>query len=66
MLTDESGEESIKTFLVLDDDDRVIEGRCRGILKIGASVVVGYNTGVCTGGDVIDTDCEGQSLVQLR
>ena len=58
MLTDGSGEEGIKTFLVLDDDERVTEGRCRGILKIGASVVVGFNMGICRGEDVIDIDVE--------
>ena len=41
MLKALSGEEGIKSFSVLDDDDRIIKGRCRRILKIGASVVVG-------------------------
>ena len=58
MLIDGNGEETIKTFLVLDDDERVTEGRCRGILKNGASMVVGFNTGICNGEDVIDTDVE--------
>ena len=33
MLTAESGEEGIKIFSILDDDDRVTEGSCKGILK---------------------------------
>ena len=58
MLTGESGEEGIKIFSRLDDDDRVTEGMCRGILKNGASVVVGCSVGVCTEADVIDTYVE--------
>ena len=58
MLTDGSGEESIKNFLVLDDDDRVTEGRCRGILKIGAYVVASCNIEICRVEDVIDTNVE--------
>ena len=53
-----SGEESIKTFSVLDDDDIVIEGRCRRILKIGASVVAGCNIGICRVKYLIDIDVE--------
>ena len=58
MLTDGSGGESTKTFSLLDDDERVTEGRCRGILKIGASVVAGCNTGVCKGEYLINIDVE--------
>ena len=58
MLTAESGEEGIKIFLGLDDDDRVNEGRCRGILNNGASVVAGCRMGVCIEVDVIDTYVE--------
>ena len=32
----ESGEEETKSFLVPEDVDRVTEGTCTGILKIGA------------------------------
>ena len=58
MSTAVSGEEGIKIFLGLDDDDRVIEGRCRGILKNGASVVASCGMGVCTESYVIDTYVE--------
>ena len=30
---DENGEEGIKIFLGLDDDDKVTKAMCRGILK---------------------------------
>ena len=46
MLTAGSGEEGIKTFSILDDDDRGTKGRCKRILKIGVSVVAGCNPGV--------------------
>ena len=45
MLTVVSGEEDIKIFLGIDDDDRVTEGRCRGILKNGAFVVADCSRG---------------------
>ena len=34
MLIAENGEEGIKIFLGVDNDDKVTEGMCRGILKI--------------------------------
>ena len=55
MLTAISGEEGIKIFSGLYDDDIVTEGKCRGILKNGASVVVGCSVGFCIEADVIDT-----------
>ena len=48
MLIAENGEEGIKIFSGLDDDERVTEGMCRGILKNGASVVAGCSVRVCT------------------
>ena len=57
-LTVGSGEEETKTFSVPDVVNRVTEGRCRGILKIGASEMEGSDIEVCTGGDVTDTYVE--------
>ena len=48
MLKALSGEEGIKIFSRLDDNDKVNEFRCIGILKNGASVVAGCSVGVCT------------------
>ena len=47
-----SGEKDTKTFLVLDDVDRVTDSRCKGILKIGASKIIGSEMGICTISDV--------------
>ena len=58
MLIAESGEEGIKIFSGLDDNNRVTEGRCKGILKNDASVVASCSMGVCTEAYVIDTDVE--------
>ena len=58
MLIAENGEEGIKIFSGLDDDDRVTKGMRRGILKNGASIVAGCSVGVCTEADVIDTYVE--------
>ena len=41
-----------------DDVERVTEGRCRGILIIGASEIVDNNMEVCTAGHVTDTGVE--------
>ena len=57
-LTSVSGEEDTKTFSVPDDVDRVTEGRCGGILIIGASKMEGSNMEVCTVGHVTNTDVE--------
>ena len=48
MLKALSGEEGIKIFSRLDDNDKVNEVRCTVILKNGASVVAGCSVGVCT------------------
>ena len=48
MLKSLSGEEGIKIFSRLDDNDKVNEVRCTGILKNGASIVAGCSVGVCT------------------
>ena len=66
MLTAESGEEGIKIFSRLDDDDRVTEDRCRGILKIWC-----FCSGKLQRGGLHRTRCDryicgGQSLIQLR
>ena len=61
MLIDLSGKEGIKIFSGLDDDDGVTEGRSRGILKNGASVVEGYSVGVYIEAYVIDTNVEVKS-----
>ena len=45
MLTAESDDEGTKIFLEIDDDARVNEGRCRGVLKIWASSIVGCSMG---------------------
>ena len=58
MLTDGSGGESTKTFSLLDDDERVTEGRCRGILKIGAFLVASCNMRVCRGEHLTNTNVE--------
>ena len=58
MLIAENGEEGINIFLGLDDDDKLTEGRCRGILKNGASLVAGCSMGVYTKADAIDTYVE--------
>ena len=55
MLIVENGEEGIKIFSGLDDDDKVTKGMCRGIFKNGSFVVVGCNIAVCIEEDVIDT-----------
>ena len=47
-----SGEEETKTFSVPDVVGRVTEGRCRGILKIGAFEIAGSDMEVCTAVDV--------------
>ena len=52
MLIAENGEECIKIFSGLDDDDIVTEGMCRGILKNGASVVADCSMRFCTEEDV--------------
>ena len=61
-LTAWSGEEDTKTFLVPDDIDTVTEGRCRGILKISASKMVGSDMEFCTSRHVTDTDVEVRAL----
>ena len=48
-LTAGSGEKDTKTFSVPNDVDRVTDGRCKGILKIGASEITGSEMEVCTG-----------------
>ena len=48
MLKSLSGEEGIKIFSRLDDNEKVNEVRCTGILKNGASIVAGCSVGVCT------------------
>ena len=58
MMRTKSGEEGIKIFSGLVDDDRVTKGRCRGILKNGSYVVVGCSVGACIEADVIDIDVE--------
>ena len=58
MLIAENGEEGIEIFSRVDNDDKVIEGMCRGILKNVASIVEGYSMGVCTEANVIDTNVE--------
>ena len=58
MLIDENGEEGIKIFLGLDDDDIVTEGMCIGILKNGSFVVASFSMRICTKTDVIDMDVE--------
>ena len=60
-LTVGCGEKDTKTFSVLDDVDRVIDGKCKGILKIGASEIAGSEMEVCTGSDVIDLGVEVKS-----
>ena len=46
MLTAGNDDEDTKTFSEADDDGKVNEGMCRGILKIGISLVVKCNMGV--------------------
>ena len=48
MLTTVIGEEDIKIFSGMDDDNKVTEGRCRGFLNNGAYLVAGCGMGVCT------------------
>ena len=48
----ESGEKDPKSFSLRDNLDRVTDGRCKGILKIGASKVIGSEMEVCTVSDV--------------
>ena len=60
-----SGEEDTKIFSVPDDVDRVTEGRCRGILKIGASERVGSDMEVCTSRHVTDIDVEVKASYNL-
>ena len=45
MLIVGSDDEGIKIFSEIDDDARVNEGRCRGVLKIWASSIVGCSMG---------------------
>ena len=59
MLTTGSDDEGIKIFSETDDDARVNEGRCRGVLKNWASSVLDCNkgcwteiVGIETGGEV--------------
>ena len=61
MLIAVSGKEGIKIFSGLDYDDGVTEGRSRGIVKNGASVVEGYSVGVYIEAYVIDTNVEVKS-----
>ena len=67
MLTAISGEEDIKIFSGLDDDDdRVIEGRCIGNLKKWC-----FCGGMLQRGDLHRSRCDryrckDQSLIQLR
>ena len=58
MLTAVSGEKGIKIFSILDYNNRVTKGRCKGILINGASIVAGCSMGVFTEVDVIDTYVE--------
>ena len=51
-LTAGSGEKDTKTFLVPDNVDKVTSGRCKGILKIGASEITRSEMGICTISDV--------------
>ena len=48
----ESGEKDPKSFSLGDNLDRVIDGRCKGILKIGASEITGSEMGIYTISDV--------------
>ena len=59
MLTTRSDDEGIKIFFETNDDVRVNEGRCRGVLKNWASSVVDCSmggwteiAGIETGGEV--------------
>ena len=52
-LTAGSGEEETKTFSVPDVVDKVTEGRCRVILKIGTFEIAGSDMEVLTAADVI-------------
>ena len=54
----ENREEGIKIFSGIDDDEKVTEVICCGILKNGAFVVASCNVGACTEVDVIDRDVE--------
>ena len=40
MVTTRSDDEGIKIFSEIDDDARVNEGRCKGVLKFWATLVV--------------------------
>ena len=51
-LTVGSGEKDTTTFSVLDDVDRVTDGRCKGILKIGGFEIIDSEMEVCTISDV--------------
>ena len=51
-MTDESGEKDPKRFSLRDNLDRVTDGRCKGILKIGASKIIGSEMGIHTISDV--------------
>ena len=48
----ESSEKDTKTFSLRDNVDRVTDGRCNGILQIGASEITGSEMEVCIGSDV--------------
>ena len=47
-LTAKSGEKDTKTFSLGDNVDKVTDGRCKGILQIGASKITGSEMEVCT------------------
>ena len=52
ILTDESDEKYPKIFSLRDNLDRVTDGRCKAILKIGAFEIIGSEMEVCTISDV--------------
>ena len=58
MLTVGSDDEGIKIFSEIDDDSRVNEGRCRGVLKNWASSIVDCSMGGWTEIGVIRADVE--------
>ena len=51
-------DEDTNTFSEVDDDGKVNEGMCRGILKIGVSSAVKWNMGVWNEGCIIGADVE--------